>query len=227
MATPAQVMLRAAALMNDSVRSVYTDDVVLPYLNMALDELQEYYELNNVPITNNTSAVLTIPQGISVIGFNTTPALPVDLVEIQSLYESEVGQSAWAQMTPKNFVHPTKDQISAFIVYSWGKNQLNLIPANKDIDLKIDYVASVFPTDLAIGSINTDYPIKNIKSYLAYKTAGLCAFYIGENKTRSDELNGLAQLALDRSLGISTKSRQSILTRRRPFRAGFKSRGMV
>jgi hypothetical protein len=227
MATPAQVMLRSAALLNDSVRSVYTDEVVLPYLNMALDELQEYYELNNVPITNNQSATITVPKGISAIGYATTPALPVDLIEIQNLYESEVGQSAWALMLPKTFLHQTKDQISAFIIYAWGQNQLNLIAANKDIDLKIDYVASLFPTDLAIGSINTDYPIKNIKSYLAYKTAALCSRYIGENETRSNELNGLAQLALDRSLGISTKSRQSILTRRRPFRAGYKSRGIV
>lgn len=227
MATPAQIMARSAALMNDSIRSVYTDEVCLPYLNMALDELQEYYELNNVPITNKQSAIITVPHGISVIGFTTTPALPVNLIEIQSLYESEVGQESWAQMGPKNFIHQTDDQISAFIVYAWMNNELHLVAANRDNDLKIDYVASLFPTDLAIGSINTDYPIPNIKSYLAYKTGALMAHFIGENKTRSDELNQLAQLAIDRALGISTKSRQSILTRRRPFRAAFKSRGMM
>jgi hypothetical protein len=227
MPTPAQIMLRSAALMNDSTRAVYTDEVVLPYLNMALDELQEYYELNNVPTTNITSITLTVPANTSVIGYTTTPALPSDLIEIQSLYESEVGNNAWALMLPKSYIHDTKDQISAFITYTWGNNKINLIAANKDIDLKIDYVASLFPTDILISQINTDLPFKNIKSYLAYKTAALCSFYIGENETRSNELNGLAQLALDRSLGISTKSRQSILTRRRPFRAAYKSRGMI
>lgn len=227
MATPAQIIKRSAALMNDSIQSVYTNDVVLPYLNVAFDELQEYFELNNVPVTNQSSAVITVPHGVSAIGFGTTPPLPVNLIEIQSLYESEVGQSAWSQMSPKSFVHPTKDEISAFIVYSWANNQINLIACNRDNDLKIDYVASVFPTDLDIAQISTDFPIKNIKSYLAYKTAALCARYVGENESRSDELNGLAQLALDRALGISTKSRQSILTRRRPFRAAFKSRGMI
>src|SRR4030095_4522074 len=227
MATPAQIMLRSAALLNDSIRSVYTDDIALPYLNMALDELQEYYELNNVPTTNVTSAVITCPANTSVIGYSTTPALPPNLIEIQSLYESEVGDNAWALMLPKNFLHDTKDQISAFITYTWGNNQINLIPANKGIDLKIDYIASVFPTDILIGQVNTDFPIKNIKSYLSYKTAALCARYIGDNESRSNELNGLAQLALDRSLGISTKGRQSILTRRRPFRAAYKSRGML
>lgn len=227
MSTPASIMARAAALMNDSVRSVYTDEVCLPYLNMALDELQEYYELNNVPITNQSSAIINVPKGTSVIGFNTVPALPANLIEIQSLYESEEGQDGWAQMTPKNFIHSTQDQITSFIVYSWNNGKLNLIAANRDNDLRIDYIGSVFPTDLAIGQISIDYPIPNIKSYLAYKTAALCARYIGENSSRSDELNLLAQLALDRALGISTKSRQSILTRRRPFRAAFKSRGMV
>lgn len=227
MATPAQIMSRAAALMNDSVRSVYTDEVCLPYLNMALSELQEYYELNNVPVTNHQSAIITVPHGVSVVGYNTTPALPTNLIEIQSLYESEVGENAWALMSPKNFIHQTKDQISAFIVYSWMNNELHLIACNRDNELKIDYVASIFPEELLIGQINTDFPFRNIKSYLSYKTAALMAKYIGENQTRSDELNQLAQLALDRTLGISTKSRQSILTRRRPFRAAFKSRGMM
>lgn len=227
MATPAQIMSRAAALMNDSIQSVYTNEACLPYLNMALDELQEYYELNNVPVLNHSSSVITVPHGVSVIGFNTTPSLPVDLVEIQSLYESEVGQQSWSLMSPRNFIHPTKDEINSFIVYSWMNNQINLIACNRDTDLKIDYVASIFPTDILIGSINTNYPVPNIKSFLAYKTAALLAQYIGENETRSAELNGLAQLALDRALGISTKSRQSILTRRRPFRAAFKSRGMI
>ena len=49
------------------------------------------------------------------------------------------------------------------------------------------------------------------------------AKYIGENPARSDELNALAMVGKDRVIGISTKGRQSITTRRRPFRQGFKS----
>ena len=39
-----------------------------------------------------------------------------------------------------------------------------------------------------MDDINTQLPIKNIHSYLQYRTAALCSQYIGENETRSNAL---------------------------------------
>jgi len=52
----------------------------------------------------------------------------------------------------------------------------------------------------------------------------LMASNIAENPTRAQELNGDAIRSIDRALGITIKGRQSQVTRRRPFRAGYKSR---
>src|SRR5436853_974776 len=85
--TAADILDRSAVLLNDSPRSLYTYAAQLPYLNIAIDELQEILEENNVPITNEVSSTLVIPIGTTVISFTSSPALPSDLIEIQALYE--------------------------------------------------------------------------------------------------------------------------------------------
>ena len=210
-----------ASLQNDTAQSVYTDAACLPYLNIALDELQEYFELNNIPVTNDVSAVLNVLLGTSVISFTSSPALPSDLIEIQRLWESPEGENAYVPMTRKEFIPhnlETGTAINRFGVWAWVEQQIKLIAANVDIDLKLDYIKSIFATPIAIGAVGVDLPIINCKTFLGYRTAALCAHFIGANKTRADELNGFATIALDRTLGIATKGRQSIQTRRRPFR---------
>ena len=227
MPTPAACIDMAASLMNDTAQTVYTDVACLPYLNMALQELQEHFELNNIPVTNETTpAVLNVVAGVSVIGAATTPALPTDLIEIQQLWESPEGLNQWLPMQKVEFLphYLENTTVSQFQYWAWMEQEIKLIAANIDIDLKIDYIKSLFTTVL-IGAINTNLPIMNSLSYLGYKTAALCSQFIGENPTRAAELNALTITALDRTLGISTKGRQAINTRRRPFMAAYKTRG--
>jgi hypothetical protein len=64
----------------------------------------------------------------------------------------------------------------------------------------------------------------NARSYLSFKTAALCAMFIGENQSRAGILNEQANEALERVTGINNKGRQQIMTRHRPFRASYKMR---
>jgi hypothetical protein len=66
------VMDSAAALLNDQAKQQYTYLVQIPYLNMALSELKEYFELNNVPVTDTfTSTPITVASGAESVGFGT------------------------------------------------------------------------------------------------------------------------------------------------------------
>ncbi len=219
-----------ASLQNDTAQDLYTDVACLPYLNMALDELQEIFEQNNVPVTNETSAVITVTSTTSVteIGFSTVPALPSLLIEIQQLWESITGQNQWIPMTRMEFMPHYLElaAIQQFIFWVWKGQKINLPPSTQTNDIKIDYVKSIFATPIAIGDINTDLDVLNVKTYLGYKTASLCSMFIGENETRAAVLNGQAEEALSRVIGINTKGRQAITTRRRPFRAGYKRQGI-
>lgn len=229
MPKPSEIITTVAGLMNDTDQAVYTNTVCLPFLNLALDELQELYELNGIPVTNETSAAITIKAGISEIGFDTTPALPSDLIEIQQLWESPVGLNRWTPMVKKEVIpHYLEDgtTISTFLIWALEHSRINLIPANADIDLKIDYIASLFNTPILIKDIDVNLPFTNVKTYLEYKTSALCAMFIAENESRALALDSLTGTALSRALGIPVKGMQSIVTRRRPFRQSFKQRGV-
>ena len=229
MPKPSDIISTVASLMNDTAQTQYTNSAVLPYLNLSLDELQEVYELNNLPITNEASAAITVPSGVGDIGFDTTPALPSGLVEIQQLWESTSGLNQWTPMLKKDFLpHYLEDgtAISMFLIWCWEDGRIHLVPANANNDLKIDYIATIFNTPIQIGNINVNLPFTNIKTYLEYKTAALCAMFIAENQTRAMALDNESGNALSRALGIPVKGMQTVTARRRPFRHSFKHRGV-
>lgn len=227
MSKPSEIIDMSASLMNDSAQELYTDAACLPYLNMALDELQELYELNNIPVTDSISGVLDVPISTSRIAYiGTLPTLPPDLIEIKELWESDDGTGQFIPMRKKGFIPHSLEgtERSSFGIWSWISNEIRLLPCTVPKDLKLDYIRTLFLTPLLITQVDIDIPIKGIKSYLGYRTGGLCAQFIGENQSRADKLNGFAVDALDRALGINVKGKQSITTRRRPFQAGWKAR---
>lgn len=225
-------MGQSAALMNDQSRDVYDDDTVLPYLNLARQQLKQTFELNNVPVTNTTSAVIPTEAGDTEIGFGTTPplVLPSDLVEIEQLWESLEDQDTWVPMVKREFltqdILPNNTPISYFRVWTWQQQQIRLLPITGNNDIKIDYIADMFPL-VRISEINEQNEILNTDLYFQFQAAGLCSEFIEENLVRANGLYSKADNALQQSLGISTKGRQSIFTRRRPFRASYKRRRVM
>lgn len=230
--TAAEVLDRTASLMNDTAKSTYSYIVMIPYLNMALDELQEEFELNNVPVTNLTSAGITVIAGVTEIKPTVVPPVigevyyPTDLVEIQAVWERLDGSSEpFIPVTPREFLLHVFDDVilPQLCYYSWQDQKIKFVAASTDREVKLDYIKDLF----VVVDASTDViGIINSQSYLSFKTAEFCSMFIGENKTRADELKGHAAIALERNLGISSKGRQAITTRRRPFRSGYRSRGV-
>lgn len=230
MPKPSEIITAVAALMNDAQQTVYTNAACLPYLNLSLDELQELFEQNDIPITNETSTSILIKSGIDRLGHDTNPALPSDLIEIKQLWESPAGLEQWTPVVKKDTIpHYLQNTttISQFLIWVLEKGRIRLIPANADNDLKIDYISSMFNTPILIANIDVNLPFTNIKTYLEYKTAALCAMFIAENESRAVALDSLTSTALNRAMGIPIKGMQTIITRRRPFRAAFKTRRTI
>lgn len=222
-----EALALSAARLNDQSRATFTDDVLVPYLNMTLLELQEIYEENNVPITNEDIYPITIPANTSFIDFNSVPALPQDLVEIQEIFESEEGQDNFFPMTKKDFLPPIPStDLSYFGVWVWVSQKVKFFPLVASRDIRINYIKSIFPV-LTEPTLNLRITAINSSTFIFNRTAGLAATDIGENETRAAICNGDAVSGLDRSLQISAKARQSIVYRRRPFRSGYKLRGSI
>lgn len=224
-----QVMDRSAALMNDPAKTDYTYLAQLPYLNMAIDELSENLEESNASPTNLTSVGITLPVGKNMLTPTEhvdTPHYPTDLVEIQSVGERVAGSSdSFINLVRKEFLQHFP--ISSSLMYWMWEDQCIKFNPNgcsgpREIQLK--YVRQ--PIQLATDE-NSIIGTIGVRSFLAYKTAALCSMFIGENQTRADILNTEAAQAMERLLGIGNKGRQEIFTRRRPFRASYKARGVM
>jgi hypothetical protein len=228
MSTWSSILEKSSALLNDQDRAVYTDLVLLPYLNIGMSELQEIFELNNIPVTSETSSVITVPVGTTSIGFATIPALPSDLVEIQELFESDESQDIWTPVVKREYLTPSSvvTPVTKFGIWAWIDQEIRIIASSQINDLKLDYIKSLF-TDLTIGLIGQSNNIVGTDTFFQYRTAGLAAEFIDENLTRADKLNLFAGSGLERSLGISIKGKQSIAIRRRPFRAAYKRRRIL
>lgn len=236
MTTYDDVLSDSAALLNDASKRKYTNSVQFPYLNIALSELQELFELNSIPVTQESSAVINVPSGTTAITFAPDPPivgvdyLPDDLIEINELFSSPEGQNDWIHVDKKEYltnqILPNSTQVSFINVWAWLDQEIRILSCNQNNDLRLDYIKSLFPTIDAVN-VTDKLSIINSRTFLGFRTAGLSAEFIAENPTRAASLNGNAALALDRSLGISIKGKQSIVYRRRPFRAAWKRRRVV
>lgn len=223
-----EVMDMAASGLNDTAKTVYTYAKQVPYLNMALSELQEEFELHNLSVTQRVSTVITVLAGQSEIIFNGggVPTLPSDLIEPLELWESLQGQTAYIPMTKRDFLpHDLEGVPTNYLVYwTWNEQKIEFLPSNGTVLVKIDYMRQLFTP---VVNENSAINVMNSKTFLGYRTAGLMAELIERNQTSANSLNGYAVLGLERIKGIGSKSKQRIQTRRRPFRAAYKRRGWV
>jgi|SRR5215467_181909 len=223
------VLDQVAVLLNDPVKGTYPYTVTIPYLQMSLQELREHFEQNDIPVTRKTgSPIITMQVGQTTITFDAVglPKLPDDLVEPSQLWECPTGTNQWIPMTKRDYLPHYLEQVqqSQFVYYTWNQQQIEFLPANAVIDIKIDYVAELFQSFV---DQNSPINVINSRSFLEYRTAGLCAEFIERNMENAQGLNSYAVLAMDRVTGIGTKGRQNIMTRRQPFRAGYKKRGWM
>ena len=213
--------------MNDPAMTDYTYITMLPYLNMAIDELVESLEESNSSPTNQLSAIITVPVGayrLVPVEVSGEPQYPDDLVEVQEVSERDFGSNnGFVPLVRREFLQVFPPSTSLmFWVWEDTMIKFNPLGATSKREVQLKYIAKAIKqaTNEAsvIGAINA-------RSYLAYKTASFCSMYIGENETRAAALGGDAEKALERLTGINNKGRQHIMTRHRPFRAGWKSRG--
>jgi hypothetical protein len=221
--TAGQVMDRAASIMNDAAKSVYPYSIQLPYLNMALQDLQEHYEQNEIPVVATASVAIPVPAGTDHLTFadSGTTKLPDDLIEPSVLWERQHNIDPYTIMTRVDFLDQalSGQEINQFIWYVWESNEIRFFAADQDNDIKMNYIRNLFMT---VDSDSDILAITNGIGYLSYRTARHLSFFIAENPTRAEVLDNDANAALDRLLGIGTKGRQAIITRRRPFRASYK-----
>lgn len=218
-----EVMDLSAAALNDIDKTTYDYDTQIPYLKLASQELQEIFELNSLPVTEQSSAAIPVNAGITELRFNapSQPRLPDNLIEPQQLWESNRDNNSWIPMTRREFIPHVLEGVETnqLTFWVWQQNVIKFLSSNQDNDIKIDYIGSLFPKYIRSDTI---IPVQNAVGYLAYKTAELIADMVEHNPDRAQSNGTRALMSLDRISGITIKGKQQIQTRRRPFRAAYK-----
>lgn len=219
------VFTGARALLNDQDSAVFTNAVLTEYFKIAYEEIRQDCEDNQLPITLRTSEPILIPTGVLDVGGPTGPPLPGDLIEVLECWETPAGTNDdYMLMRKLRFLPKTGIKTAYLEVWQWVDQYIKFLGANGDIQVKLDYISTGF-----VDTTNENAIIKltNAINFLKFRTAAYAAMFIGENETRAQVLNEKSQEALDVLLSIQLKSAQRITTRRRPFMASYKRRGMM
>lgn len=224
--TVANILDLTASLMNDTAKTKYTYTAMLPYFNMALAMMQEHLELSEIPVMEKSAVAITVTAGASSVVAGPLPTnYPTDLISIQQMWERLSGSSdPYTPMYKRNYLPHYLDGIetSDLVYWTWINQEIQFHPATTDREIKLDYIKQFFAN--TITNPAAIIHVMNSRTYLEFKTAALCARFIGENPTRGGELDGEAEMAKDRLLAINVKDGQDVQTRRKPFMAGYKQR---
>jgi len=222
------VMDTASAALNDAGLTVFSYATQLPYVKIAIRDLRLELEDFDIPLTQSTSTAFTITTSMRDIGGTTGPLFPTDFLEPQELWERTAGTTSdYIRMTRRDAL-PKTDVLTAYLeVWCWQNGQINFLGATGSIEVKMDYLSDPFKVEIVNYNSIVVPKYENALQFLGFRTAGLCAEFIGENPERAQSLYTQAQGYLDLMLGISIKNQQTVGTRRRPFRGGWKRRGVV
>ena len=208
--TAQQVIEESQGLLNDLGGVFYTFDSLLPYLNKAYRELQDYYNLHGLKTTVDVSSPgITVPANAESLA---NP--PADLLRPITLSERTPGSvEQFTEMDERNW-EPDEVRTTHLRVWTWREETIYFRGATADRELRIRYVKSLSP----LAGAGSFVAVANAKSVLAARTAALGARYIGENPTRADELDSETGRALDRLIVTAIRQSQGLPARRRRTR---------
>lgn len=207
--TAQDVMVESQGLLNDAAGIFYTLDSLLPYLNKAYRELQDYYNLHGLKTTVAMSTYLPVPAGTTQM-----TTIPADMLRPTQLAERTPGTvEQFTDMDERSW-EPDETQTNHLRVWTWREETIYLVGATVDREVRIRYVKSLSP----FSGTGSFIGITNAKLVLASRTAALAARYIGENPTRADELDTETVRALDRLIVTAIRQNQGLPARRRRTR---------
>jgi hypothetical protein len=227
--TAGQITALVRSLLNDAAGNLFTDTVLLPYVNAAYRKAQR--TLANVQsgsfLSDNVLLVVSAVPGVdpsvqvSITDATAPPnQLPPDLLVPVKIWER-------ANLSSDDFVEmvdltdhdglPSEPQGQALLYWEWRADGLYFVGATQDTQIRLRYQKS-YP-DLADAT--SPVLIRNSQEALAYAAAAMAGAARGA--PQAERWDAAAADALEDLLVRATQREQQTGRRRRPFssRAGF------
>jgi hypothetical protein len=212
----------ARIFLNDASGTLYTDTVILPFMKRARDELMMILAQNEAGLVQEISSPIAITAGVLSVpmpapaagrsgGFEVTDILvPTKVVERAQGASNDL----FLEMEEKSW-EPDEIKSTTLRYWVWRGDGIQLLGATTNREVKIYYTRIIIPIITSFATIEPQLA----KCYLSARLASMLAGFLGENLPRAKLLNDEANIWLRKLLAITTKNRQGLPARRRPYRA--------
>lgn len=219
--TAADLSAKVGALLNDT--TYYTQAVLLPYLNIAQDELADFLRNSGVGQTKFWTTITNMPAATTALYQASTPALPLTLVEPIQIYERATGaaeQDFVMMIGPATI--PNINAGTSLVYWDWIMDVTNgptiqFNPsggATSARDLRIYYYGEVTPLGTGAESM-----FLGGETAIIYKTAALVAASRG-NLNGAQAFQEMYDRASHTYVSEMIKENQAVPGRRQPWLGG-------
>ena len=223
--TAGQITSLVRSLLNDAQGNLFTDTVLLPYLNSAYRKLQRAIGNAGGGGFIQDDALLVVAEvaqqdpSLQVsISDGTAPPnqLPTDLLMPLKLWERANGSSddfiEMVDLTRHGGL-PSRDQDITLSVWEWRADGLWFVGATQDTQIRLRYLKA-YPD---FTDASSPVLVRNAQEALAYATAALAGWSRGS--PLAEKWDDAASDAIEDLVSAAVRREQQSCRRRRPYSA--------
>lgn len=204
------IMDTSAAYLNDTARRLYTNTVQLPYLRMAVEELEQLLAVYGVDISHKTSTAIDVTAGTTSLNLPNDFMVPIQLFERR---DGATKETDWQEMTEVDEI-PNDQPGESLAVWSFQDNSIKFVGATGNREVKLVYIRMLS----AISGASSPIDEYKLKPWLSAKTAELCARFVGRNSPVADEIAASRVFpAEDSVIRLYVLNGQNLRYRHKPF----------
>jgi len=227
--TAGQITALVRSLLNDSQGNLFTDAVLLPYVNAAYRSVQRALANTGAGgfLTDNFTAVvpaITVPDPSAQVSITDSTAppnqLPTDLIVPQKLWERpNASTQDFVEMVDLSHHGglPSRVQDVTLSVWEWRADGIYLLGATQDTQVRIRYLKA-YPD---LTDATSPVLVRNAQEAIAYGAAALAAWARGS--PLAQKWDGAASDAVEDLVSQAVRREQQSGHRRRPYssRSGY------
>jgi hypothetical protein len=227
--TAGQITALVRSLLNDAQGNLFTDAVLLPYVNSAYRKVQRALGNAGAGGFLSDDVLLVVPAvtapdsslQVSITDATAPPnQLPTDLLVPLKLWERPNGSTddfvAMVDLTRHGGL-PSRPQDLTLSVWEWRADGIYFVGATQDTQIRLRYLKA-YPD---LTDATSPVLVRNAQEAIAYATAALAGWARGS--PLSEKWDDAASDALEDLVSAAVRREQQSSHRRRPFssRAGY------
>jgi hypothetical protein len=206
----------ARSLVNDAAGAVFSDAVLIPFLNSAYRALQrQLAEAGCSVFVSQIDLDLTLTNGLTttILSDTSSPQLPVDLLAPHQLWEQAAGSTdLMAPMEKITGGLPNFQPGPYLRMWEWREDAIQLVGATQEITVRLRYEKSL--PDVVLGT--DPIQIRSSVDPLAYSVAAMAARSRGAAELAADMLS-IAQMSTEKLIERYVRPEQFKGRRRKPY----------